>query len=261
MKILVCIKQVPDVNTGETLTIRAAEKRVEAERHPSFRLNRFDEYATELALRIRESGIAATIEVMTVGPDRSTAVLRRAMGMGLDHGIHIRTEDNEDLDPFQVSAWIAQVATGRAYDLVLAGVMSEDLMQAQVGPLIAERLSLPYATAVIAAEQVDNGRRIEVEREIEGGRRDSLSLPLPALLTIQTGIHPPRYPSLSNMLKAKKARLEAVDAATLSGEDPHWHLSRLDYPRKVRTADVLQGTLTEQAETLYRRLKEKSLLH
>jgi len=261
MKILVCVKLVPDFDINETVVIDEKMTRVRTDEGTAFRINRFDEFAVEEALLMRDKQPEMTIDAITAGPPSFEAAVRRALGMGVNQGIHLVTGDKSYASPFQISQWIAAVAVEKGYDLVLTGVMSEDAMQGQVGPLIAERLSLPCATAVVATRLAEDGSRMEVEREIEGGYRDILSLDLPALLTVQSGINQPRYPSLSNVLRAKKAILETIPVETLPSGDVRQHLLALSYPRKTRAALVLNGSLGEKAHQLYQLLRDKALIH
>ncbi len=147
VKILVCVKQVPDAEApigiagdGRSLAVSAGD----------WRMNRFDEFAVEEALRIRESAPGSVVEAVSVGPARAVAVLRRALAMGADEAFHILREEVEDPLPGDVAAWIAAAVRGRGHDLILTGVMSEDAMHAQTGPVLAELLGIPCATAVIA---------------------------------------------------------------------------------------------------------------
>ena len=147
MKILVCVKQVPDAEMQ--IRIAAGGRHLLIGKN-DWRMNRFDEFAVEEALRIRESVPGSVVEAVSVGPARAVAVLRRALAMGADEALHILREEEEDPLPGDVAAWIAACIHDRDYDLILAGVMSEDAMHAQTGPILAERLGIPCATAVMA---------------------------------------------------------------------------------------------------------------
>ena len=133
-------------------------------------------------------------------------------------------------------------------------------MQGQVGPMLAKQLDLPWATAVIAEKIASDKKTIRVEREIEGGRRERLELRLPAVLTIQSGINTPRYPSLSNLLRANRLKLERIFAIDLSTPASHENLVQIVYPLKSRAGMVLQGSKKDKATELVRILREKALL-
>lgn len=253
-----CIKEVPDLDPEVELTIDREKAWIGIDENSRFMMNRFDEYAVEEAIRIKENHPDTWIDVVTVGTERAHMVLRRAMGMGADHGIHIVTSEVGYISPFTLSSWIAQMAGTRNYDLVLTGVMSEDTMQGQTGVMLAEHLKIPWATSVIKQEATNNS--VVVEREIEGGFRDILELELPCLLTIQSGINQPRYPSLSKVLKAKKADLETIPADALGPEDDRLEVIEVDYPKKLREGRVLEGNQEDKARQLLDLFVEKAFI-
>ncbi|MCP4669255.1 MAG: electron transfer flavoprotein subunit beta/FixA family protein, partial [Deltaproteobacteria bacterium] len=245
MKILVCIKQVPESEAA----ISPDEKTgwVRQEGHQSYRMNNPDLFAVEEAVMIKEALPDTVVDALTVGPERAFQVLERAMGMGADRGVHILAPEEAYLSPLTIANWIAAHALDKDYDLILAGVMAEDDMQGQVGPLAAELLSLPCATSVIFKEILPEKGTVFVEREIEGGQRDMLELDLPALLTIQTGINMPRYPSLSNLLRAKKQKALVIHPDRLPEPEDREKILRARYPLKSRAGKVLQGDPKEKA--------------
>jgi electron transfer flavoprotein beta subunit len=258
MRILVCIKQVPDMENPILIDDRHAW--IQSDEISEYRMNRLDEFALEEAVLIKEALSGTTVDAVSVGPDRSTEVIRRSIGMGADAGIHIATGSEGYHSSFEIAAWIAEYARGKSYDLILTGAMSEDNMQGHVGPMIAERLALPCATAVIFEKIASDKNTIYVEREIEGGSRDTLELPLPAVLTIQSGINTPRYPSLSNLLRANKLKLAKIPITDLAQTASREDLVQMVYPQKVRAGTVLNGTEEEKAKQLIRILRERALI-
>ena len=256
MKILVCVKQVPE--TEASIVIDTSNKGIQRDHIDKWKMNRYDEAAVEEALQIKDTFPDTTVDIISAGPSRSEIAIRRAIGMGADSGIHILTDNQGDRDPFAVASWISVYA--RSYDLILAGVMSEDAMQGLVGPLIAENLALPCATAVIHEQLRPEKNCVYIEREIEGGFREQLELNLPAVLTVQTGINQPRYPSLSNLLRANKTELGTVDAARFEHPTEMLEVIRLVYPQKIRECLLLKGSQPEKVEQLLRILHEKSFL-
>lgn len=256
MKLLVCVKQIPDPDAPVRVNADGGWVDIDG---GTFVMNRFDGFALEEALRIREEIPDTRIDVVSVGPERVEAVLRRSLGMGADHGIHILTESDGYLDPFATATWIAEYARTCNYDLILTGVMSGDDMNGQVGPLVAEMLHLPCATSVIFRRMMPESGRIYVEREMEGGLRDALEIKLPALLTLQSGINQPRYPSLSRMLRANRHPLDKVLSGSL--ELPPLHLSILEttLPQKMRAGLILEGTAREKANQLLDILQNRSM--
>ncbi len=260
MNILVCVKEVPDLDPEVELEIDPKTNWIGEDDTSRYMLNRFDEVAIEEALLIRERFEDSRIDAITVGPERSQAVARRAMGMGVDHGIHITTALSGYLDPLLVSKLIADIARKKAYDLILTGIMAEDTLQGQTGIMIAALLGLPWASSVIREEIAPDRKSIEVQREIEGGLRDLINIPLPCLLTLQTGINQPRYPALSKVLKARKAELECYQAAELCPDVQGVKTTGIDYPRKERKGEVLEGSLDEKADQLLNQLLDRSLI-
>lgn len=257
MKILVCVKAVPDAG----LIVEPAPEGlcVRVDPDQDLRMNRFDAYAVEAAMRLREAFPDVRVDALAVGPEAARKVVRRAMGMGADGGMHILADYETACDAGRVSALIAAAARERKDDLILCGVMSEDMMQFSTGPMLARRLSLAWSTAVVEADLYPENRKIRVFRELEGGVRAELVLRLPALLTIQSGTHEPRYPSLSNLLRATDDRIQIIPAAELSPPPPLSRTIGYAYPEKKRAGRVLTGSTREKAEALIRILGEKGI--
>ncbi len=248
MKILVCIKQVGD--DGE--------------------INRFDLHALEEALNLKEQFAPQLLEpvavdVVTVGPPEWSKIIRRAFGLGADRGYHIVTEDSDYVSSFVTATRLAAVAKKIPYNLVLTGIMSTDMMAGQTGPMLAKIMGLPCATSVIKTSLPANDNvinLIEVERELENGFRDCLSIRLPALLTIQAGINTPRYPRLSNMLAAGQKEIKTLEEADLFPKpiEAREFCTGMEEPKKTRSGRMLEGSLSDKAEQLFTFLKEKDLI-
>ncbi len=258
MKILVCIKQVCELDSP--IRIEDHTGWIQTDVITGYKMNRLDEFAVEEAVLLKEAYPGANIDAITVGPDRSAEVIKRAIGMGADHGIHIVIQSEGHINPFTIASGIADYARDRHYNLIFTGVMSEDQMQAQVGPMIAACLSLPCATAVVRQQMAPDQQSIYVEREIEGGSRDTLQLQLPAVLTIQSGINTPRYPSLSNLLRANKQGLETIQAGNLARAALKERIVQVVYPEKLRSGIFLSGNQQEKAIRLLSLLRERALL-
>jgi electron transfer flavoprotein beta subunit len=258
MKILVCVKQVPE--SDAPIKIDAGTGWIQTEEISGFKMNRLDEFAVEEAVLIKAAFPHSSIDAVTVGPDRSADVIRRSIGMGADSGVHIVTQSEKYQSSFETAGRIAEYARDRHYNLILTGAMSEDNMQGQVGPMIAGRLGLPWATSVIFEKIAADGKTVYVEREIEGGCRDTLELQLPAVLTIQSGINSPRYPSLSNLLRANRTELHQIEAGDPAQGSSSEMIDRIVYPQKTRAGEILKGTGEEKAAQLVRILRERALL-
>ncbi|MBN2538772.1 MAG: electron transfer flavoprotein subunit beta/FixA family protein [Deltaproteobacteria bacterium] len=256
MKILVCIKQVPD--SEGVLSISNSGKGTEFE--GTYRMNHFDEFALEEALRIRENMPVESIDAVSVGPARIESTIRKALEMGASRGIHIITEGEDHISPLETATRIASFAGEGGYDLILAGVMAEDDMQSQVGPMIAEMLGYPSASSVIC-EEIDPEKGIlYAEREIESGVRECLEMKLPALLTIQSGINRPRYPALSNVLRARAQEITVLVAHPGAKPEKREEIVTFRYPETTSKGLFLEGDKKEKARELIHILHEKSII-
>ena len=258
MEILVCVKQVPESDLP--IHINDDGSWIHTDSFTEFKMNRLDEYAVEEAIHLKETVPDITIDVLSVGPERSEDAVKRAMGMGADHGVHIKTAIDGYLRPSVIATWIAQYARKKNYTIILTGAMSEDHMSGQVGPRIAAHLDLPCATGVILQQLSSDNKTLYVEREIEGGNRDMLELKIPAVVTIQSGINIPRYPSLSNLLRANKQGLKIIASEMLTQPEVGETILQVVYPVKSRAAEVLTGTAQGKAKKLLKILREKALV-
>jgi electron transfer flavoprotein beta subunit len=258
MKILVCVKQVPESDV--IIQIDKEGTWIEADCFNEFKMNRLDEFAVEEAIRLKESFDHITVDILSMGPQRSEDVIKRAIGMGADHGIHLKTDIDDYLMPSFVAARIAEYASNKSYGLIVTGAMSEDHMNSQVGPRIAAHLNLPCATGVILQQFSSENKTLYVEREIEGGSRDMLELKIPAVVTIQSGPNAPRYPSLSNLLRANKQKLEIIDTGPSPQTQVGETILQLTYPTKSRAAEVLTGSPQQKASKLLNILREKAFI-
>ena len=258
MKILVCIKQVPD--SGDTLQIDEQAGFLSYAMNTAFRMNRFDEFALEEALLIREKLPETLVDALSVGPERVSATVQRAMGMGVDHGIHILDETEGYQSPFTIASLIAACVRARNYDLIMTGVMAEDTMASQTGQIIAALLGLPSASSVIKEEIRPGRAEVMVEREIEGGNRQVVQLKMPAVLTIQPGINFPRYPSFSKVMRARTYVQELIRAEDLAIEEPREFCRRVRVPEPVSQGVFIGGSPREKVKKLIHILHEKSLL-
>jgi electron transfer flavoprotein beta subunit len=258
MKILVCVKwvwdplAVPQVSSVAELLDPKSPLR--------FQISRYDEYALEEALRIGECYAGSQVDAITVGPAASSGVLTRAMSLGAHHGAIILSSPQESSDAATVASRIAAYARPKAYDLIFTGVMSEDLMQGQVGPMLAAFLSISCATAVIKLEMSSENKSVIAERELEGGVFESFELSLPAVLTIQSGINVPRYPALSNKLRAMKYPFEQIDGSALGPSVNRQEWVSLSRPQRSRSGRILEGSVRGKAQELVNILRKRVVL-
>ncbi|HSM92974.1 MAG TPA: electron transfer flavoprotein subunit beta/FixA family protein [Anaeromyxobacteraceae bacterium] len=253
MRILVCVKQVPDM---------AARFRPNGagtwygEEDLVFRMNEYDENAVEQAIQVKERlGGAPEVTALSIGPARVTEALRKALAMGCDRALHVPDDAAAERDPWQIASIIARVAQDRGFDLVLTGMQSQDRGSAQVGPFVAALLGFSCATTVVAFELGDG--RVRVKRELEGGARSALEVALPAVVTCQLGLNVPRYPTLPNIMKAKKKPLDAV-APGGEPADARAATARFFEPRRRAAGQVIEGALDDVAARLATILKERA---
>ncbi len=254
MRILACIKQVWEPES--LFDLQGSELRP----RPPLRckISSYDELALEEGLRLRDHLPAAHLTALSVGPPPVVEALRRALGMGADQAVHLLALEQPQPRPATLAAWVAAWARGQGFDLLLTGVMSEDAMQGAVGTMLAARLGLPCVTSVVGLEYTGQG--LEAIREMEGGRRQRLAVPLPALLTIQSGPQQPRYPTLSNLLRAKKTMPLTIEAASLAAPVERETVLALTPPEKRRAGLVLEGSPEQKADRLLAILRERALL-
>lgn len=263
MKILACIKEVPEPSSE--LSINSDKTWVDGGDSTEYRMNRFDEYALEEALLIKESFSDVLVDVISVGPPGVKDTLKRAMGKGADRAIHIlypesKKNHSRHMDAWTVSSLIAGYAASETYDLIFAGVMAEDDMQCVVGPLIASNLDIPCAVSVVKEALNTKERTITVDCEMEGGMSESAVLSLPALLTIQSGINHPRYPSLSNMLRSKSQEIATMDPEPFLSAQPAGYTFSVSFPDKASNCIMIDGTANKKADVLLDMLRDKMFL-
>ncbi len=256
MRILVCCKQV-----DEPESLLLDEQGRPYPNAPARRkLAEWDARALEEALVLKETRPGVEVWAVTVGPAEADAVLQRALGMGADQAAHILAADDPPLRPATIAAWLAEFARERGFDLILCGVMSEDSLQGLVGLMLAELLGLACATGVVGLALVPDQAGLRVEREMEGGRRQAMTLPLSALVTVGSSPRQPRYPSLSNLLRAKKAPRLLIEAETLAPAPVREERLGLSLPQRQRAGLRLVGSPAEKAAQLRDILRERSLL-
>lgn len=232
-------------------------------------MGRFEELALEQGLVLKEACLKSgeepsILDVITVGPDSDMAndMIRRAYGMGADKGTHVRTRIRNGTNGLVPAFATASLLAGGAksgYDLILTGIMSQDLMAGQTGPMLAELLSIPCATGVVRIDPLEDKSILRVEQEMDGGIREIIDLSLPALLAIQAGGEA-RYPTLSNMLKAGEKPITIFDEAEICPIPRLETFDAVENPGKTREGIKVKGTLKEQVHQFNKFLREKNLL-
>jgi electron transfer flavoprotein beta subunit len=250
MKIAVCIKQVPTREWQPRLNDARTWIR---EQDATFELNEPDAYALEEALRLREQH-GGEVVVCAAGPARVQQVIREALARGADRALHVQSDGLAAADAAVIADALGGAMQAEAFDLVLTGLQSDDQGHGQVGVVLAERLGVPHATIVMDIEVQADG--IRVKRELEGGWFQWVSLPLPALLTIQSGINQLRYATLKGIMAAKKKEIRAITPA--GPIEPALEILSLAVPEKQKQTHMIGGAPAQAAAELVRLLREEA---
>jgi electron transfer flavoprotein beta subunit len=257
MKIAVCIKQVP---TREWQPRLRDDKTWIREQDASFEMNEPDAYALEESLRLREKH-GGEVVVCAAGPARVQQVLREALARGADRAIHVEDESLGSADAFVTAGALAAAMADEKFDLVLTGLQSDDQGHGQTGVVLAERLGIPHST-IIMEIQIDpstgsgQAAGMRVKRELEGGWFQWVAMPLPALLTIQSGINQLRYATLKGIMAAKKKDIRKV--ARPGGLEASQQIMALALPTRSKQTQMIAGSPGEAAKELVRRLREEA---
>ena len=248
MKIIVAIKQVPERDAP----LAVAGKWID-ESGLAYTINEPDAYALEEALQLKEKH-GGEVVVLCAGPERAAQTIREALAKGADRAIHIETEELNSLDTLGIGKLLAAAVKGENPDLILTGLQSDDLGSGQTGVVMAELLGVPHSTIIMQVE-VD-GARIQVKRELEDGWFQHIGMPLPAVLTIQSGSNKLRYATLMGIKKAKTIEIRRVTPADLGGlAVPVAAISKVYAPQKQKQAQIFEGDPKTAAAQLVEKLK------
>jgi electron transfer flavoprotein beta subunit len=251
MKIAVCIKQVPTRDWHPRLNETGTWIR---EQDAAYEMNEPDAYALEEALRLKEKH-GGEVVVCSAGPARVAQVIREALARGADRAIHVEDDGLASADAFVVADALAGAMRDEAFDLILTGLQSDDQGFAQTGVILAERLDLSHATIIMEVQEASGS--VRVKRELEGGWFQWVSMPLPAVLTIQSGINHLRYATLKGIMAAKKKEIRKSAPAT-SGATPKQKIVSLALPEKSKKTQLIAGSPAEAAAELVRKLREEA---
>jgi len=204
VKILVAVKQVARLEDDFELNGSAAIDPAALD----WQLNEWDTFSLEAALQLLENGAGGEVVAVTVGDERSEDGLLACLAKGADRAVRVWEEALAGADPLAVASVLAAVAAREQPDLILCGVQSSDAAAAATGVAVAGLLDLTRVAVVNAIER--DGERLRVQRELDGGDVEVLSLSMPALLTVQTGINEPRYATLRAIKQARAKPLEML---------------------------------------------------
>jgi electron transfer flavoprotein beta subunit len=250
MKIIVSIKEVPVRDSQLRI---AADARWIEDGDLSYEMNEPDAYALEEALQLKEKHGGEVI-ALCAGMARASQTIREALAKGADRALHIEDEEIGSWDTLGLARLLAKAAGREKPDLILTGLQSDDLGYGQTGVVLAEILGLPHATIVMAAEVLDG--KIRVKRELESGWFQNIEMPLPAVLTIQSGINKLRYATLMGIKKAKIKELKRLTAGELGvAGSTTATIERVYFPHKAKQTQLLEGSAREAAAKLIEKLR------
>lgn len=256
MKIIVCVKQVPDAKDvrldPETNTL--AREGVESIMNP------YDQHALEEAIRLKEAH-GGEVTVITMGPPQAEAVLRDSIACGADDVVLVSDRAFAGADTWATSYTLEKaIRKIGGFDLILCGKQAIDGDTAQVGPGLAMRLDIPYITCIQKVRDA-GGDAIVVERMMDDGF-DVVQAPFPVLCTVVKDINDPRVPSLKGKMRAKKAKITTLTAEDIGADSSCIGLPGSPtqvvnvFPPEARgNKEVLTGTIDEQVEQLVEKLR------
>lgn len=253
MKILVCIKQVPDMESKFKVDAGGTWY---AKTDLAWRMNEYDEYAVEQAVQLKEQVKDADLTVLCIGSDQVKETMKKALAMGCDRGAHIADDNVSGKEPFEVAGIIAEYAKDKNFELIFTGMQSQDRGSGQVGVLVAEMLGLPSVSTVVHFAY--DGGTVQAKRELEGGVKACVKVQAPVLITCQLGMNTPRYPTLPNIMKAKKKELLTIPVQDLLKVTARQETVKMYFPEKKGGGLVLEGDIAEMADKLIKILKEKT---
>lgn len=250
MKIAVCVKQV--VTREWPLRLNDTKTWIR-DQDATYEMNEPDAYALEEALRLKEKHGGEVI-VVSAGPARVQAVLREALARGADRAVHVESDALAYADAFAVAEALTAAIKPEGVDLVLTGLQSDDQGFAQVGVMLAEKLGMPHATIIM--EVSAEAGALRVKRELEGQFFQWVSMPTPAVLTIQSGINTLRYATLKGIMAAKKKEIKRVDPP--ASATARQRIVNLYFPEKSKQTRMIPGAAAEAAKELVRVLREEA---
>ena len=252
MKIAVLIKQVP--GSESALPINDSNNWID-ESAATFVMNPPDNFALEEALLIKEREEGGEVIVLSMGPSRVQKVIREGLAKGADRGIHIEEESQIEIDPLIIAQRFADVLKEENCDLILTGLQSDDTGMGQTGVLIGEMLGLSTATLVVETNVVKQD--IKIKRELESGWFQWVQLPLPASISIQSGLNTPRYPSLKGIMGAKKKEIKIVSTSELTCRTKNQLMENIYVPKASKKTEVIDGPVDKTVERIVEILKSE----
>ena len=252
MKIAVLVKQVP--GSESSLPINQSNDWVD-ESLITYVMNPPDNFALEEALIIKEKTGSGEVVVVSMGPDRVQKVIREGLAKGADRGIHIQEDEIIETDPLVISERFTDVFKSENFDLIFTGLQSDDTGMGQTGILIGEMLGFSTATLVIQTNLSQD--KIKVKRELESGWFQWVELPIPASISIQSGLNTPRYPSLKGIMGAKKKEIKIVPTSSLTIGAKVQTIDKIFVPTTSKQTEVIKGELDHVVDRIVEIMKSE----
>jgi electron transfer flavoprotein beta subunit len=250
VKIGVCIKQVPAKDAPLAIVDGSSWIR---ESDIGFEMNEPDSFALEEALRLKEKH-GGEVVAISMGPERVKQTIKEALAKGAERGIHISDPEFFKLDPLTLARSFAAAIQSENFDLIITGLQSDDQGFGQTGVLLAELLARAHATIIMAIEVIGSG--LKLKRELEAGWFQWVEVPLPAVLTIQSGINKPRYATLKGIMAAKKKEIATINRASLGINGAlTQQVQRIYVPPKTKKTEFISGSPKEAAAKLIEKLR------
>src|SRR5690554_3010232 len=212
-----------------------------------------DEYGVEEAIRLREAGNDVEIVALALGPGRYEEAIGTALALGADRAVHVETD--VDLDPISQARVLAEVVKEEGAEMVLVGGKQADWDSAALGPALAEHLGWPHSDWTTSLELA--GAKLKVEHDVDDGTEE-LTLTLPAVVTTQQGLNDPRYPTLPNIMKAKRKELAVRDLAAYGAPAARVRVVSQEIQVRPRLNKVVDGDPTEAAREVARLLRTEA---
>ena len=236
MKIAVLVKQVP----GSESVLPISDKQTWIDEHMvSFVMNPPDNFALEEALLIREMKGNGEVVVVSMGPARVQKVIREGLAKGADRGIYLDEDGQIETDPLSIAKRFSSVLKEENFDLILTGLQSDDMGMGQTGVIIGELLGMSTVTLAMETDVQDGS--IRVKRELESGWFQWVKMPLPASISIQSGLNTPRYPSLKGIMGAKKKEVKVVSSGEHQTASKSQSIDKVFVPQTTKQTEVIEG--------------------
>jgi len=251
MKIAVLVKQVP--GSESSLPIKDDQKWID-ESVASYVMNPPDNYAIEEALLIKEKLGEGEVVIVSKGPERIQKVIREGLAKGADRAIHLK-EDTMATDPLNIAKSFSTVLKEENFDLIFTGLQSDDTGMGQTGVLIGEILGISTATLVIETDIKEN--KIKVKRELESGWFQWVTLPLPASISIQSGLNNPRYPSLKGIMGAKRKEIKVIPDNKDNIRKQFQEIDKIFVPKTDKKTEFIDGDTDKSVTRIIKILKSE----